>query len=81
MCATFVVYVWSIESLDTDVCLSLICSSGGKKALKYSKEYFVSGCLKQDKVPGNGGFHTLNLENAFSFRGLRSLTTTRGIGL
>ena len=23
-----------------------------KKALKHSKEYFVSGCLKQDKVPG-----------------------------
>ena len=22
-----------------------------KKALKYSKEYFVSGCLKQDKMP------------------------------
>ena len=27
-----------------------------KKALKQSKEYFVSGCLKLDKVPGNGFF-------------------------
>ena len=37
-----------------------------KKALKHSTEYFVSGCLKQDKVPGNGDVHTLNSEKAFS---------------
>ena len=30
MCATFVVYVMSIESLDTDLCRSLVCSSGRK---------------------------------------------------
>ena len=49
----------------------LICSSGGK-ALKHSREYFVSCCLKQDKVPGNGVFHVLDLEKTknFSFRGL-----------
>ena len=39
----------------------LPCLFLGKKALKHSKEYFVSGCLKPDKVPGNGGFHTLDL--------------------
>ena len=31
-----------------------------KKAFQHSKEYFVSGFLKQDKVPGNEGFHTLD---------------------
>ena len=31
-----------------------------KKVLKHSKEYFVSGCLKQDRVPENGVFHTLD---------------------
>ena len=30
MCATFVVYVRSVESLDIDICLSLVCSSGRK---------------------------------------------------
>ena len=45
-----------------------------KKALKHSKEYFVSGCLKQDTVPGNRVFHTLDLEKAFSFRGRSPLT-------
>ena len=49
-----------------------------KKALKHRKEYFVSGCLKQDKVPESGIFHTLDLEKAFSFRGLRPLTPTGG---
>ena len=28
-----------------------------KKDLKHSIEYFVSGCLKQDKVPGNFFLH------------------------
>ena len=49
-----------------------------KKALKHSKKYFVSGCLKQDRVPGNGVFHTLDLEKAFSFRGLHP---HRGVAL
>ena len=30
ICATFVVYVRSIESLDIDLCLSLVCSSWRK---------------------------------------------------
>ena len=30
MYVAFVVYVKSIESLDTDLCLSLVCSSGRK---------------------------------------------------
>ena len=50
-----------IESLDIDLCRRLVCS--------YGREYFVSGCLKQDEVPGNGVFHTLDLEKVFSFRG------------
>ena len=29
----------------------------------------MSGCLKPDKVPGNGLFHTLDVEQAVSFRG------------
>ena len=37
----------------------------------------MSGCLKQDKVPGNGVFHTLDLERAFSVRGLHTMTPTR----
>ena len=45
-----------------------------KKALKHSKDYFVSGNLKQDKVPEKVFFHTLDLEKAFSFRGLGPLT-------
>ena len=28
-----------------------------KKALKHNKEYLVSGYLKPDEVPGNGGVH------------------------
>ena len=39
-----------------------------KRALKHSEEYFVSGSLNEDKVPGNGVFHTLHYEKAFSFR-------------
>ena len=58
MGATFVVYVRSIESLDTDFVLSLACSSGRKPSS--TVQYLVSGCLKQDKVPGNGVFHTLH---------------------
>ena len=78
MYATFVVYVRSIESLDID----LFFKPGlfvffWKKALKHSKEYFVSGRLKHDKVPGNGVFHTLDLEKAFCFRGLGPLTPSR----
>ena len=94
LCATFVVYVRNIESLDIDLCLSLqlqgsltpdthqvhylVCSSG-KEALKHSKEYCVSGCLKQDNVPGDGFFRTLDLKKAFSFRGLCPLTPTWGV--
>ena len=74
MCATFLVYVRSIESLDTDLFISLVCSYRRKP-----KEYFVSGCLKPDKVPGNRVFHTLDLETAFSFRGLRPLTPNEHI--
>ena len=29
----------------------------------------MSGCLKPDTVPGNGVFHTLDLEKAFGTRG------------
>ena len=50
-----------------------------KSALKHGKEYFVSGCLKQGKVPGNVVFHTFDSEKAFSFRGLCPLTTAKGI--
>ena len=57
MCAAFVVYVRSIESLvETFV---EACYVPPKESLKHSKEYFVSGCLKQDKVPENGGFSYL----------------------
>ena len=49
-----------------------------KKALKHSKEYFVSSCLKQDRVSLKRVFLTLELEKAFRFRGLRPLTLTRG---
>ena len=66
MCVTFVVYVRSVESLEINLCLSLFCSSGRKIKMKHRKEYFVSGCLKQDKVPKNRVFHTLYLEKAFS---------------
>ena len=31
----------------------------------------MSGCLKQDKVSENGGFHTLDSEKTFSCRRLR----------
>ena len=65
MCATIVVYVRSIESLDIDFRLSLTCSSG-RKHLSTVKREFVSGRLKQDKVPGNGVVHTLDLDKAFS---------------
>ena len=40
-----------------------------KKDVNHSKEYFVSGYLKQDKVPGNGFFHTLDLEKKPSASG------------
>ena len=63
ICAFFVVCVRSVEILDKNLCQSLVCSSG-KKAFKHCKEYFVNGCLKQDEVPENGVFHTL--EKAFS---------------
>ena len=39
-----------------------------KKTLKHSKEYFVSGCLKQDRVPENGRFSYLFLEKKKSFQ-------------
>ena len=42
-----------------------------KKALKRGREYFVNGCLKQDKMPGKRVFHTSDLEKVFSFRGLQ----------
>ena len=51
-----------------------------KKDLEQSKEYFVRGCLKQDKVPGNGFYYTLDLETAFSFRGRSPLTPNGGVG-
>ena len=34
--------------------------------------------MKQDKAPENGGFHTLDLDKDFSFRGLHPLTPTGG---
>ena len=40
-----------------------------EESLKAQKRVFVSGCLKLDEVPGNGLFHTLDLEKAFNFRG------------
>ena len=39
----------------------------------------MSGCLKLDEVPGNGLFHTLDLEKAFNFRGLCPLTPVMGV--
>ena len=72
MCATFVGYVRSIGVFG----YWPLSKSGlflWKKALKHSKEYFVSGCLKQDKEQGNLVFHTLGLENA------SPLTSTRGL--
>ena len=50
-----------------------------EKFLEHIKEYFVSGCLKQDKVPRNGVFSTIDLEKAFSFRRLCLLTPTGGV--
>ena len=78
MCATFAVYVRSITFLDIDLCLSLVCSIG-RKLERTVKEYFVSGYLKQDQVPGNGVFHTLDLEKAFSFRGRSGNTHVSGL--
>ena len=54
MCATFVVYVMSQESGE-----KALSKSGlflWKKALKHSKEYFVSDCLKEDRVSEKGVF-------------------------
>ena len=70
MCATFVFFVSNIVFGYWP--LSKPCLFLWKKGLKRSKEIFASGCLKMDKVPGNGGFHTLDLfkKNVFSFRGL-----------
>ena len=67
MCASFVVSVRCIESWYRPLCRPGLFL--WKKSLKHSKECFVSGCLKQDKVPGkfNGVYHTLDLEKAFSF--------------
>ena len=45
------------------------------KALKHSKEYFVSGGLKKDRV---SFFHTLDLENKTSSGGFVPLTPTGG---
>ena len=39
----------------------------------------MSGCLKQEKVPGNGIFQTSDIEKAFSFRGLCPITLPGGI--
>ena len=35
-----------------------------KKASKYSQEYIVSSCLKQDEVPGNGFFSYLRFRKS-----------------
>ena len=77
-CATFVVYVRSIIVFG----YWPLPRPGlflWKKAWKHSKEYFVSGCLKQGKVPGNGVFHTSAVEKAFSFRRFCPLTSTRSV--
>ena len=56
MCATFFVYVRSIESKVGYWPLSKPGLFFLQKALKHNIEYFVSGCLKQDEVPGNRFF-------------------------
>ena len=73
-CANFVVYVMSIECLDIDLCLSLVCSSG-RKSLKHTvKSILWVAFWNRIKCQKKCVFHTLDLDNAFSFRGLRPLT-------
>ena len=77
MCAIFVVYVRNI------VFGYWPLSKPGlflwKRALKHSKENFVSGWLKLDEVPGNGGFYTLHLGKTFHFRELCPPTPHQGV--
>ena len=72
MFTAFVVCVMSIDFwIETFVEACFVPLEESLKA-----QHFVSGCLKRDRVSEKGFLHTFNLEKAFSFRGLRSLTPT-----
>ena len=67
MWATFVIYIWSVESLDIDLCLSLVC-------------FCILWVAVWDRIKCQGiGFSYLRLrqKKAFSFRGLCPLTPTK----
>ena len=83
MCATFVVYVISIESLDRNLCGSLVGSSGRKpwstvKSILWMAVWNKTECQKKR------GFHAFNLKKkkkkkAFTSRGLCPLTPTGAV--
>ena len=61
LCATFVVYVRSVESLDRNLCRSLVCSSGRKPESTVKSILWVA-VWNRIECRKKGVFHTFNSE-------------------